>query len=216
MLKERKGRFQLQPAVGKLAMNLKPFISITVTMAIGVVGAALPTPRTLAQSSGESRPATSTSVATQLPPQIIQYQCYDSRGNLAFVTFNPQETYGWAQGCREVPYMDVEKPEATVPYYRCFDAKGNILLTTVNREDAEKLIQQDVTCNLVAERSSSPPQNYAVYYECFNFEGQVAFTTRFPQDTVGWLPGCRELTTRTLPAGTPPGPSSPQNSAPQQ
>ncbi|NJR41298.1 MAG: hypothetical protein HC767_00220 [Akkermansiaceae bacterium] len=169
-------------------MNRKFVMSIALlTMASGL-GTVLPIRYAQAQQQPQQQP-----VSAQ---QIIRYECYNRNGSLAFVTIDPYETIGWKMGCREVPYT-VEADQPRVDYYQCYDGNGNIAFTTTN----EEIVDQN-DCRKIGYRDTTLTQNRPVYYECLNSKGEVAFTTRRHQDTLGWIPDCREV--RTVNPITPP------------
>lgn len=136
--------------------------------------------------------------------EVIPYQCFDASGNVAFTTTNPQETYGWRMGCRQMRYISNDPSQRQVAYYDCYDEVGNILMTTTNPEDAERLDNHDkVTCRKIGYRNSAPLQAQPIYYECYSRSKQVAFTTIYSQDTFGWLWGCKEVLNNPLPGSVP-------------
>ncbi|MBD3880389.1 hypothetical protein IFO70_01325 [Phormidium tenue FACHB-886] len=163
-------------------MNLKSIVSIAVFSASSLGITVLPAQRALAQEIERS---------TQ---PIIQYECYNLDGTVAYVTTNPQETIGWQQGCREVPYVVTEPAQSLTTYYQCYDVKGNTLFTTASQQVAEAMEEE---CKEIGYRDSTPVPINAAYYECYNNQGEVAFTTTRHQDTQGWIPSCREVRTIT-------------------
>ncbi len=156
-------------------MNLRSVVSIALFTAMGGIGF-MP----VQVHAEDTKPSAQ---------QIIQYECYDRSGNIAYVTPNPQETIGWQMGCREVSYTS--KAAVRAAYYQCYDGNGNIALTTTSEAVADALDN----CRNIGYRDTTPPQVQPVYYECLNSKGEVAFTTAHHQDTQGWVPNCREIRT---------------------
>jgi hypothetical protein len=171
-----------------LNLNLKSLVSIAVFTASSLGLTGLPLQSALAR---KAKPEAQQAVPAQT---IVQYNCYNLDGSIAYVTTNPQETIGWQQGCRQVPYI-VEAPvRSQTVYYQCYDANGNTLFTTADPQVAEA---RDSNCRKIGYRDSTPIPINAAYYECLNSQGEVAFTTIHHQDTQGWVPACREVRTIT-------------------
>jgi hypothetical protein len=178
-------------------MKLKPIVSIAVFAASSFGMTLLPLQTVLArEAKSDAQPV------VEVQP-TIQYDCYNLDGSIAYVTTNPQETIGWQQGCREVPYVVPEPIQSQTTYYQCYDVNGNTQFTTTNSEIAES---KEASCRRIGHRDSTPVQINAAYYECLNNQGAVAFTTTRHQDTQGWIPACREIRTITnvsVPQGQP-------------
>jgi hypothetical protein len=160
-------------------MHLKSVVSIALFAATSGLGTILPLQITQAQE--EQQPIS--------VPQIIRYECYNRDGSVAFVTIDPYETIGWQMGCREVPYT-AESAQVRTDYYQCYDGNGDIAFTT-----ASERIGDDNDCRKIGYRDTTLTQNRPIYYECLNSKGEVAFRTSRHQDTLGWVPDCREVRT---------------------
>ena len=169
-------------------MKLKSIVSIAVFAASSFGMTVLPLQTVLAR---EVKLDTQPIVEVQ---PTIQYDCYNLDGSIAYVTTNPQETIGWQQGCREVPYIVSEPVQSQTTYYQCYDVNGNTQFTTTNSDIAES---KEADCRKIGHRDSTPVQINAAYYECLNSQGAVAFTTTHQEDTQGWIPSCREIRTIT-------------------
>lgn len=172
-------------------MNLRFIVPIAIFTAVNGFGGLLPFSQARAEDNGEQE---ETQVSTD---RLIPYACYDQAGNVVFTTFNPQETVGWALGCREVQYESTDPISPPIAYFQCFDVNGGVAFNTVDEEVAE---ESDLFCRTIGSRVTTPVPYRPIYYECYNIDGNLAFTTSYPQNTFGWKPGCRELPSQTVTA----------------
>ncbi len=148
----------------------------------------------LSAQADEVEPAVGSAVASSPSGQVIPFACYNRAGNVVFTTISPQDTLGWALGCREVQYTSLDPAAPPLTYFQCFDVNGNTAFLTV---DAQVAKDSDLLCRQIGTRLSNPVPVRPVFYECFTAAGDLAFTTSYPQETFGWKPGCREMQYQT-------------------
>jgi hypothetical protein len=167
---------------------MKPKFMLPVALLTAVYSLGGLAPFQLASAKADEEPETEET--SEVPTsELIPYACHDRAGNVVYTTIHPQETVGWALGCREVQYETINPESPPVVYFQCFDVNGALAFSTIDGEVAE---DSGLFCREIGTRLSLPIPARPIYYECFNTNGTVAFTTSYPQETYGWKPGCRE------------------------